>query len=35
MFWLHHGFINTTDRQSQANGGLGKKKNKGIRNHNE
>lgn len=26
MFWLHHGFINTTDRQSQANGGLSKKK---------
>lgn len=29
MFWLHHGFINTTDRQSQAYGGLGKKKKQG------
>ena len=28
MFWLHHRFINTTDRQSQAYGGLGKKKKK-------
>lgn len=26
MFWLHHRFINTSDRQSQAYGGLGKKK---------
>ena len=26
MFWLHHRFTNTTDRQSQAYGGLGQKK---------
>lgn len=26
MFWLHHRFINTADRQSQAYGGLGRKK---------